>query len=46
MAAYAMGYDRLPGVNMKETSRKISKYYFNNKRWSFNNRDQISDVSM
>lgn len=46
MAAYAMGYDRLPGVNMKETSRKISKFYFNNKRWSFNNRDQISDVSV
>lgn len=45
MAAYAMGYDKLPGVNMKETSRKISKFYFNNKRWSFNNRDQISDVS-
>lgn len=44
MAAYIMAYDRLPQVNVHETSKKIAKFYFNNKRWSFNNRDQISNV--
>jgi len=44
MVSYAMGFDKLPGVNVAETSAKIAKFYFNDKRWSYHNQDRISDV--
>ncbi|CAL8113193.1 unnamed protein product [Orchesella dallaii] len=44
MISYAMDYDRISGINVAETSEKISKFYFNNKPWSYKNRDRISDV--
>ncbi|ODM95190.1 Esterase E4 [Orchesella cincta] len=44
MISYIMDYDTVPGVNLAETSTKISKFYFNDKPWSNINRDRISDA--
>ncbi|CAL8072147.1 unnamed protein product [Orchesella dallaii] len=44
MTSYAMAFDKLPGVNGAETAAKVSKFYFNDKRWSYKNLDRISDV--